>query len=114
MIPTEDIRLPDGRRLRYKGPWKNSPYAVEGAEFRDSVGVVLVTRDRYPDRHETIHVSISHRDGSYAEEAEVEAVRKIFRPDGKTIVRRGVVKPVVHLFDEHTGQELDRVFGAAS
>ncbi len=76
-IPTTDLRLPDGRKLHYRGPWPLVPGAHQwstGDQLR-----VLASVDETP-HGRLMHVSLSyaHKNPKWTE---IRAVRDLFIPD---------------------------------
>ena len=61
MIPHQDVRLSDGRRLRYEGRFQ-PPDSADGATYLTSNGLrVLASLDRTERFGPLLHVSLSYR-----------------------------------------------------
>jgi hypothetical protein len=96
LIPHHDIRLADGRRLRYERSWHPIPTTIDGAAYLTPNGLrVIATLD--PTRHGVLlHVSLSYR-AKHPTWEEITSVKAaFFGPDMDAVMFLPKEKDFVH------------------
>jgi hypothetical protein len=116
VLPKGDVRLSDGRRLRYKSTFRATPETVEGGDWREGrTGLqVIATVDdhsKWLQDRRILHLSISRRDGTDVDAADFEPVWRAFFGAIPMTVRPAVMQErVYHMVSEAVSVEvIDRM-----